>query len=38
MKNESDVEENGDSVADALAAVVLIAVFVTACLFWISSQ
>lgn len=30
--------ETGDAKADAIAAIVLCAVFVTACVFWISSQ
>jgi len=33
-----NMSENGDSWADALAAVVLIVVFVAACVFWVSSQ
>lgn len=30
--------ETGDAKADAIAAVVLIAVFVTSCIFWVSGQ
>lgn len=30
--------ETGDAKADAIAALVLCAVFVTTCIFWISSQ
>jgi len=30
--------ETGDAKADAVAAMVLCAVFVSACVFWISSQ
>ncbi|MEO0444352.1 MAG: hypothetical protein AAFZ92_11555 [Pseudomonadota bacterium] len=30
--------ETGDAKADAIAAVALCAIFVTACIFWISSQ
>jgi diacylglycerol kinase len=30
--------ETGDAKADALAAVIIAAVFVCACVFWISSQ
>ena len=38
--NPQDIEmqQQGDSVADAITAVVLIAVFVTSCIFWISGQ
>ena len=38
MNDQTDMQEQGDSVADAIAAIVLIAVFVTACVFWVSSQ
>lgn len=38
MNDQIDIQKEGDSVADALAAIVLIAVFVTACVFWVSSQ
>ena len=38
MNNSSDMEEQSDSMADAFAAVILVAVFVTACLLWVSSQ
>jgi hypothetical protein len=31
-------KETGDAKADAVAAIVICAVFVTACLFWISGQ
>ncbi len=30
--------EQGDSMADAVAAVALILIFVTTCVFWISGQ
>ncbi|MCH2038576.1 MAG: hypothetical protein MK137_08305 [Rickettsiales bacterium] len=30
--------ETGDAKADAMAAVVLCAIFVCACIFWVSSQ
>jgi len=30
--------ETGDAKADAIAALVLCAVFVTVCIFWVSSQ
>jgi len=32
------IKEQDDSVADAIAAVVLIAVFVASCIFWVSAQ
>jgi hypothetical protein len=35
---EIEMQETGDSVADAVAAVVLIAVFVVTCIFWVSGQ
>ena len=35
VKNQ---QSDGDSKADAIAAVVLIVVFVAACVFWISTQ
>jgi hypothetical protein len=31
-------KESDDSVVDAISAVVLIVVFVSACIFWISGQ
>ncbi len=30
--------DQGDSMADALAAVALILIFVTTCIFWVSGQ
>lgn len=38
MNERIDIQEEGDSVADAISAVVLIVVFVSACVFWVSSQ
>jgi hypothetical protein len=38
MNDRFEMQEQGDSFADAVAAVVLIAVFVAACIFWVSSQ
>lgn len=35
---QTEMREAGDSKADALAAVVLVVVFVAICLFWISGQ
>lgn len=37
-QNEVEMQEQGDGKADALAAVVLITVFVVACIFWVSGQ
>jgi len=36
--NEPIEMKDGDSVADAVAAVVLILLFVAACIFWVSGQ
>ncbi|MGH1486180.1 MAG: hypothetical protein ACRBCI_08155 [Cellvibrionaceae bacterium] len=33
-----EMQEEGDSIADAVAAIVLIVVFVAACIFWVSTQ
>ena len=38
MNDELEMIETGDSVADAVAAIVLISVFVAACIFWVSGQ
>ena len=38
MNDEIEVQNDGDSAADAIAAVMLTAVFVATCIFWISSQ
>lgn len=35
---EVEMQQQGDSLADAIAAVVLIAVFVTTCIFWVSGH
>lgn len=35
---ELEMQHQGDSFADAITAVVLIAVFVTTCIFWVSGQ
>ncbi len=35
---EFEMQHQGDSTADAIAAVVLIAAFVATCIFWISGQ
>jgi len=38
MNDQIEIQENSDSVADAIAAIVLISVFVIACIFWVSAQ
>lgn len=38
MNDQIEIEEHGDSVADAIAAVALVAIFVVSCIFWISGQ
>jgi hypothetical protein len=38
MNEPIELEERSDSVADAIAAVALIAIFVAACVFWVSGQ
>lgn len=38
MYDEFEMQEPGDSTADAIAAVALIAIFVATCIFWISGQ
>lgn len=38
MHDEFEMQESGDSTADAIAAVALIAIFVSTCIFWISGQ
>jgi len=38
MNEPFEMQETGDSTADAIAAVVLIAIFVVTCIFWVSSQ
>lgn len=38
MNEPIELEERSDSVADAIAAVALIAIFVAACIFWVSGQ
>lgn len=35
---DTEMQHQGDSIADAIAAVVLVAVFVSACIFWVSGQ
>jgi hypothetical protein len=38
MSNQIEQQKEGDSAADAIAAVVLICVFVAVCIFWVSAQ
>lgn len=38
MKDELEMMETGSSAADAVAAVALIAIFVTTCIVWVSGQ
>jgi hypothetical protein len=38
MNDQFEMQETGDSTADAIAAVALIAIFVATCIFWVSGQ
>lgn len=38
MNDRIEIQEEGDSLADAISAIVLITVFVAACVFWVSGQ
>lgn len=38
MNNEVHVQQEEDNIADSIAAVVLIVIFVATCLFWVSGQ
>jgi len=38
MEEDIQMREQGDSIADAVAAIALILIFVTTCVFWISGQ
>jgi len=38
MNEPIELEERSDSIADAIAAVALIAIFVITCIFWVSGQ
>ncbi|MFT5084105.1 MAG: hypothetical protein ACI9Y1_002157 [Lentisphaeria bacterium] len=38
MEDDIQMMEQGDSIADAVATVALILIFVTTCIFWLSSQ
>ncbi len=35
---DNEMQQQGDSCADAIAAVVLIAVFIATCIFWVSGH
>lgn len=37
-QNEIEMRDQGDSKADAFAAVALVSVFVAICIFWVSGQ
>lgn len=37
-QQQIEIQGEGDSIADAIAAVSLIAIFVATCIFWISGQ
>jgi hypothetical protein len=38
MDEEIQMAQQGDSAADAIAAIALILIFVTTCIFWINAQ
>lgn len=38
MNDHIEIEEHADGIADAVAAVALVAIFVVSCIFWISGQ
>jgi hypothetical protein len=38
MDEEIEMAQQGDSAADAIAAIALILIFVTTCIFWINAQ
>ena len=38
MDEDIQMAEQGDSIADAIAAIALILIFVTTCIFWINGQ
>lgn len=38
MNNEELEVKSGDGLADAVAAIALISIFVATCIFWISGQ
>lgn len=38
MIDETETQNHGDSTADAIAAVALIAIFVVTCIYWLMGQ
>ncbi|WP_347329512.1 hypothetical protein [Marinimicrobium locisalis] len=38
MNENAEHNDQGDAVADAVAAVALIAIFVVTCIYWVSGQ
>jgi len=38
VDDDIQMTEQGDSIADAIAAVALILIFLTTCVFWINGQ
>lgn len=38
MNDETDMQNQGDSTADAIAAVALITIFVLTCVYWLMGQ
>lgn len=38
MEDDIQMMEQGDSVADAVAAIALVLIFVSTCVFWIAGQ
>ncbi len=38
MEDDIRISDQGDSIADVIAAVALVVIFVAACVFWVSAQ
>lgn len=38
MHDNAEQDNQGDGVADAIAAIALIAIFVVTCIYWVSGQ
>ncbi len=38
MEDDIQMMEQGDSVADAIAAIALVLIFVSTCVFWVAGQ
>lgn len=38
MNDQIESQDQGDSVADAIAAISLVAIFIATCVFWISGH